>query len=244
MITPEEKKVFKTFALYLKTVGIKGNNSYRYFVLNHPDWDENYPDLIGTEDMDVYGSIDWHKITGSLYTALDSWLQRETAPKWDSSFEQLDESVSDSDSSNYNFEITLNFDNGEIIAEALGEYYLSDDQQISVYSVRDNSDFRTIVDKYKKSYPSIASSEFEFYGGGDDGYLPDEMNSNLGRLSISDELGRFVLRLLPSGWENDEGGKGEININFKDGTFEMSFTNFYREVMRNTIAEDNFLTNE
>ena len=60
----------------------------------------------------------------------------------------------------------------------------------------------------------------------------------------SEGIKRFVLELLPMGWENNEGGKGQVDINFKDGTFEMSFQRFYQEVLTNTITEDNFLTNE
>jgi hypothetical protein len=244
MITPEEKKIFKTTSIYFKTVGFRTGENGRFLVFQDSDWPDYYPDLTNSEDMEIYGSIRLEKIPNSLYKALDSWIEREVEPKFLSSFEELDESVSDYSSSGYNFEITVNFDNGEITAKALGEYYMTEDEEISAYSVRDNSDFRTIVANYKKSYPSIVASEFEYYGGGDDGYVPDEMGSNLGGLSISDELRRFVLGLLPMGWENNEGGKGQVNIDFKDGTFEMSFQQFYQEVLRNTIAEDNFLTNE
>jgi hypothetical protein len=244
MITPEEKKIFKTTSLYFKSVGFKNGESHRYLEFQYPDWDDYYPDLIPSEDMDIKGSIDYKKIPDSLYKALDSWLRREVNPKFESSFEELDESISDSNSSGYNYEISINFGTGEITARAMGEYYLSEGEEIVNYSIRDNSDFRTIVANYKKSYPSIVSSEFEYYGGGDDGYLPDEMNSNLGKLSIRDEIKRFVLELLPMGWENNEGGKGQVDINFKDGTFEMSFQRFYQEVLTNTITEDNFLTNE
>lgn len=244
MITPEEKKIFKTVSLYFKSIGIKFGGNPRFLEFQYPDWGDYYPDLIPSEDMDIYGSIDYNKIPDSLYKALDSWLKREVEPKLESSFDELDESVSDFDSSGYNYNITIDFDSGEITAKALGEFFMTDEEEINTTSVRDDSDFRTIVANYKKSYPSIVSSEFDFYGGGDDGYIPDDMKTNLGELSISDELQRFVLQFLNPGWENNEGGKGNVNISFKDGTFEMSYQEFFQEVMKNTITEDNFLTNE
>jgi len=244
MITPEEKKIFKTVSLYFKSIGIKVGRNPRYLEFQYPDWGDYYPDLIPSEDMDIDGSIDYNKIPDSLYKALDSWLKREVEPKLESSFDELDESVSDSDSSGYNYNIKIDFDSGEITARAIGEFLMTYEEEINATSVRDNSDFRTIVANYKKSYPSIVFSQFDFYGGDDDGYIPNDMETNLGELSISNELQRFVLQFLNPGWENNEGGKGNVNISFKDGTFEMSYQEFFQEVMKNTITEDNFLTNE
>lgn len=244
MLTPEEKKIFKTFSFVVRSIAMKSGQPKRYLVFSSPDWDDVYPTLTPSEDMSIYGSIDLTKIPNSVFSALDSWLNREVAPKWEESFDALDESMSNYSVSQYNFEIQIDFGTGEIFAKAMGEYLVDDDEELHAFSVRDNAEFRNIVAEYKKNRPNVETVSFEFDGGADDSYYPDDVQTNLGPMSLTRELQRFVDSLLTPGWENNEGGHGTVEINFKDGTFEMNFSDFYQELMYNTIAEDNFLTNE
>lgn len=93
-------------------------------------------------------------------------------------------------------------------------------------------------DARKKGSIFILSYE----GGGDSGYLEDDCyySDNVTKNEIIDapdsilNLGYKMISIYESGYELDDGGKGEIEVNFKDNTIILRHTEFSR--MSDTIS--------
>lgn len=52
------------------------------------------------------------------------------------------------------------------------------------------------------------------------------------RMSLEDALEDFAYRVAYAhspGWENDDGGRGELTLNAEDGTYRLEHTNYYTE---------------
>ena len=96
--------------------------------------------------------------------------------------------------------------------------------------VEDDEMLKGIMDdlENKGLYPY---GEVEFNGGGDSGYIDDQISVHSGSkesLSLNDfqELQNYLYEMLSNygGWENDEGAFGSFTIDTRRGTITLKFT--------------------
>jgi len=80
-----------------------------------------------------------------------------------------------------------------------------------------------IVEQLKYVYGESCSCTYD--GGGDSGWVNDEVRCSKGRLKLNEQLERICYDLLDlyyGGWEINEGSNGSIDFNFEDQTVELS----------------------
>lgn len=115
----------------------------------------------------------------------------------------------------------------ESISDLLENYKLSPEVQLE------------INDWYKKGAIFLATYE----GGGDSGYIDDEVTSNIGENQIPgiiEDLCYDMIRIYERGYELDDGGRGQIEIDFKNDKITMNHVEYSREAFNKEMATINF----
>jgi len=80
-----------------------------------------------------------------------------------------------------------------------------------------------IVEELKSVYGDSCNCTYD--GGGDSGWVSDEVRCSKGRLKLNEQLEHIcydLLELYYGGWEINEGSNGSIDFNFKDQTVELN----------------------
>jgi len=76
--------------------------------------------------------------------------------------------------------------------------------------------------------------EMSYDGGGDDGWIQDQVDSDKGSKGATNQLEEVAyeaLELFHGGWENNEGANGTMTFNFDDQTFTLNHSqNFEEEI--------------
>jgi len=94
-----------------------------------------------------------------------------------------------------------------------------------------NEDFE-LPEEIKKEAEELLPGEkisklyVEYSGGGDSGYLEDDMgveteSGKNKRIPITLQISNWVDSNLPGGWEIDEGSTGTVNFNFETGEINL-----------------------
>lgn len=97
------------------------------------------------------------------------------------------------------------------------------------------------VQDLKNRYGDIVILTYE--GGGDSGYLNDEMETSKGQIKIDSDLESITYEIIDqfhSGWENNEGGQGRIEYNLKNKTFELIHETYFDEEVLEHYMTINF----
>jgi hypothetical protein len=116
------------------------------------------------------------------------------------------------------------------------------DESISdlLQDYRPSSEVQPEIDSwYKKGAIFIATYE----GGGDSGYIDDDITSNIGENQINgvvEDLCYKMINIYERGYELDEGGRGQIELDFTTDTISMFHTEYSRSEIYKSLAKLNF----
>ena len=92
---------------------------------------------------------------------------------------------------------------------------------------------------YKKGAIFLTTYE----GGGDSGYIDDDITSNIGETQIPgviEDLCYKMINTYERGYELEEGGRGQIDIDFTTDTVTMFHTEYSRNEIYKSLATLNF----
>jgi hypothetical protein len=109
----------------------------------------------------------------------------------------------------------------------------------------DDDDVKSILEDYKNRYPNLNSAYVNYNGGGDSGEIEGDLETPdyNETFPITEDLENFIYGQLPGGWEINEGSRGTVHLDFETNTITFEHTEYTEESARDTITEDNFLTN-
>ena len=134
----------------------------------------------------------------------------------------------------YGFEVRLYPETKTIsVYEQYSEYRTEDTQTITVDSDTD-PDIKEIIDHYcQKEEICRGNITFEFYGGGDSGYIEDRGVSDFdGNTTLYEPAEDIFYRMLNynfGGWEINEGSSGDCIIDMDLEQLELNFNQNYEE---------------
>ena len=134
----------------------------------------------------------------------------------------------------YGFEVRLYPDTKTIsVYEQYSEFHTEDTQTVTV-DVEQEPEVKQIIDHYcKKEEICRGNITFQFYGGGDSGYIEDSGNSDFdGETKLYEPAEDMFYRMLSinfGGWEINEGSQGDCIIDMDLEQMELNFNQNYEE---------------
>ncbi len=236
MVTPEEKKALYYYSLMARTQGAGRGGRMLNYEVEEDEWNEGY------QIDDAFSSYHYNRVLpASVVSAVQSWYEREVEPKVEKFFFR---SQNKYDYSRNYLEIDINLENGEMTAYC-NSYFNGENPQGWEIDAEDDDSVKSILEDYKKRYPNLNSAYVNYNGGGDSGEIDGDLETPdyNETFPITQDLEDFIYRLLPGGWEINEGSRGTVHLDFKNNTINFDHTEYTEESERDTITEDNFLTN-
>jgi hypothetical protein len=236
MVTPEEKKALYYYSLLARTQGVGRGGRMINYEVEEDEWNEGY------QIDDAFSVFHYNRaLPPSVITSVQSWYEREVEPKVEKFFFR---SQNKYDYSRNYLEIDINLENGEMTAYC-NSYFNGENPQGWEIDAEDDDSVKSILEDYKKRYPNLNSAYVNYNGGGDSGEIDGDLETPdyNETFPITQDLEDFIYRLLPGGWEINEGSRGTVHLDFKNNTINFDHTEYTEESERDTITEDNFLTN-
>lgn len=235
--TPKLKTEFKKFCLLLQAYSDNREFSYDSdFMLG----DEIY----WRKNMSVYGGgqqIDMPPIIENFFISV---LQKII--NIDSLWDYIDDKRADDVTEHGWLFISIYPKTNELEISMSYDVYTSQDREYeeSISDILENykpsSEKRTVIDDwYKKGAIFLATYE----GGGDSGYLDNDVKSNIGENQIPgiiEDLCYKMINTYERGYELEDGGRGQIEINFTSDKITMNHVEHSRAVIYEEMATINF----
>jgi len=236
MVTPEEKKALYYYSLLARTQGVGRGGRILNYEVEEDEWNEGY------QIDDAFSSYQHNRVLPpSVITVVQSWYEREVEPKVEEIF---DDKQNQYDYVRNYLEIDINLENGEMTAYC-NSYFNGENPEGWEIDAEDDDSVKSILEDYKKRYPNLNSAYVTYNGGGDSGEIDGDLETPdyNETFPITQDLEDFILGQLPGGWEINEGSRGTVHLDFKNNTINFDHTEYTEESERDTITEDNFLTN-
>jgi len=223
-LTPEELKTLQLFAYYCRSYG--ADNVYRTYYLSacSKDWEDDK-----WYSRDVSGGIDG-------YDRIDELIDKLVDD------ESIIDQFNDCDGSQ-RIEIEIDCKEKVLTITAYETVYGTEPHG-SDYTLPD------IKSEYGEEYAKAVEELFtyldgrdarvEFSGGGDDGYIEDDMTVDGEQEDVPKPIEELLYSMLNSnyaGWENNEGGQGSWEFNSGDKTIFFDF-NYNTEEEESVDLED------
>jgi hypothetical protein len=225
-LSQEDKKILKAFSMYIQSYGSKVARTSTE---------------VGT-DGDVYWEFyGWHgdgtRMTIEGYDSIDDLVHKMITHY------EIPEKYFDYEDRG-NIETIVNT-NESTVTFSVTRYVMSTDNYGGTI---ESQDIPENVLKWIREMRETESYEYgtiRYQGGGDDGYIEGdiEVNGKSGYTYPKDEFEDFFLREIGNfgDWYNNEGGQGDIHINFKDETIEIQAgINFEDEQLEKVPVEIKF----
>ena len=209
-LTPEELKTLQLFAYYCRSYG--ADNVYRTYYLSacSKDWEDDR-----WYSRDVSGGIDG-------YDRIDELIDKLVD----------DQSITD------RFTECDGSQRIEVEIDCKEKFLIINAYQ-TIYGTEPHGSDYTLVDiksEYGEEYSKAVEELFiyldgrdasvNFSGGGDDGYIEDDMTVDGEQQDIPKPIEELLYSMLNSnyaGWENNEGGQGSWEFNSGDKTIFFDF---------------------
>lgn len=208
-LTPEELKTLQLFAYYCRSYG--ADSVYRTYYLSacSKDWEDDK-----WYSRDVNGGIDG-------YDKIDELINKLVD----------DESITDEFECDGSQRIEVEIDCKEkvLIITAYETVYGTEPHGLDY-------DLENIKEEYGENaakaveelftYLDGRNARVDFSGGGDDGYIEDDMWVDSERVDIPKPIDDLLYSMLTGnfrGWENNEGGQGSWEFNSGDKTIFFDF---------------------
>ena len=175
-----------------------------------------------------WGCVSSNRRLGMVRLPLD--ITQELEVLIDNNQRDFDSNSDDS----YGFEVRLYPDTKTIsVYEQYSEFHTEDTQTVTV-DVEQEPEVKQIIDHYcKKEEICRGNITFQFYGGGDSGYIEDSGNSDFdGETKLYEPAEDMFYRMLSinfGGWEINEGSQGDCIIDMDLEQMELNFNQNYEE---------------
>ena len=235
--TPKLKAEFKKFCLLLQAYSDDRQFSYDSdFMLG----DEIY----WRKNMSVYGGgqeIDMPPIIENFFISV---LQKII--NIDSLWDYIDDEKADDVTEHGWLFISIYPKTNELEISMSYDVYTSQDRDYEesisdiLQNYKPSSEVQPEIDDwYKKGAIFLATYE----GGGDSGYIDDDVTSNIGENQIPgiiEDLCYKMINTYERGYELEEGGRGQIEIDFISDKITMSHVEYSRAEIYEEMATINF----
>ena len=237
MITPEEKKAFNYLKKYSLSNGISEiefSFEYEY----NPDTDVDIEHFTTADNRGSYG--DSLVIPQSIAVKILEFYNRELKDKiedvWDN-FPGDDELPSGGMYLRFNFNIS------EVSAMVWADYYTTADETVETWEADEDSELVQCIEDLKsmdEETDQMLDARLDFSGGGDSGYIEDDMTTNLGTYTAPESCKDYMYDKLPGGWEINEGSQGSGVFDVAKGTFTLFYSENIEGQHYNTFFEESF----
>lgn len=236
MITPEEKKAFNYLKKYALSNGLS-SVGYSFEYNYSPDTDVNVDEFTLS---DGYWGHDELQIPQSIAIKIHEFYNRELKDKIEDVWNNF---PGDDEFSQGGLNLTFNFNISEVSAVVWADYYGEGDEQIETWEVDEDESLVQCIDDLKsmdEETEEMSEARLDFSGGGDSGYIQDEMETNLGTYDAPESCKDYMYQKLPGGWEINEGSQGYGVFDLEKGTFTLYYTENTEGQHTNTFFEENF----
>lgn len=125
----------------------------------------------------------------------------------------------------------------EVILSA--EYYDTEDNS-DEYTVEDDPNLSGVFDSILLLNPNITSAQLDFEGSGDSGAVDSYIVTDNGTYDVPESVERWCYRILPPGWEINEGSSGRFTFDLYNNTVEVLVSENIEGSMEDTILELSF----
>lgn len=209
-LTPDELKTLQLFAYYCRSYGADSVYKTVYLSACSKDWEDDK-----WYSSDVSGGIDGYDRIDEL---IDKLIDDQS----------ITDEFTECDGSQ-RIEIEIDCKEKFLIINAYQTVYGSEPHGRD-YSLEDiESEYgeealKSVEELF--TYLDGRDARVEFSGGGDDGYIEDDMWIDSERVDIPKRLDDLLYRMLNgnfAGWENNEGGQGSWEFNSGDKTIFFDF---------------------
>lgn len=235
--TPKLKTEFKKFCLLLQAYSDDRQFSYDsdFMLGDKIYWNKNMSVYGGGQEIDMPPVID-----NFFISVLQKIINIDLL--WD----YIDDEKADDVTEHGWLFISIYPKTNELEISMSYDVYTSQDREYeeSISDILENykpsSEVKTEIDDwYKKGAIFLATYE----GGGDSGYIDDDVKSNIGENKIPgiiEDLCYKMINTYERGYELEEGGRGQIYVDFKINKIKMSHVEYSRAEIYEEMATINF----
>lgn len=234
MITPEESKAFKYLKKYSLSLGIdevEFSFEYEY----SPATDVEVDFFTSTNGRSYYS--DDIQVPQAIAVKILEFYNRELKDKIEDVWQNF---PGDDEFSQGGMYLRFNFGISEVSATVWADYYGAGDEQIQQWEVDGDTRLTECINDLKSMDDEIITATLDFSGGGDSGYIEDDMTTNFSTDSAPESCKDYMYDKLPGGWEINEGSQGSGVFDVSKGTFTLFYTENIEGQHTNTFFEETF----
>jgi hypothetical protein len=234
MITPEESKAFKYLKKYSLSLGIdevEFSFEYEY----SPVTDVEVDFFTSTNGRSYYS--DDIQVPQAIAVKIFEFYNREIKDKIEDVWQNF---PGDDEFSQGGMYLRFNFGISEVSATVWADYYGAGDEQIEQWEVDEDIRLVECINDLKSMDEEIITATLDFSGGGDSGYIEDDMTTNFSTDSAPESCKDYMYDKLPGGWEINEGSQGSGVFDVSKGTFTLFYTENIEGQHTNTFFEETF----
>ena len=234
MITPEESKAFKYLKKYSLSLGIdevEFSFEYEY----SPATDVEVDFFTSTNGRSYYS--DDIQVPQAIAVKILEFYNRELKDKIEDVWQNF---PGDDEFSQGGMYLKFNFGISEVSATVWADYYGAGDEQIEEWEVDEDIRLVECINDLKSMDDEIITATLDFSGGGDSGYIEDDMTTNFSTDSAPESCKDYMYDKLPGGWEINEGSQGSGVFDVSKGTFTLFYTENIEGQHTNTFFEETF----
>jgi hypothetical protein len=234
MITPEESKAFKYLKKYSLSLGIdevEFSFEYEY----SPVTDVEVDFFTSTNGRSYYS--DDIQVPQAIAVKILEFYNRELKDKIEDVWQNF---PGDDEFSQGGMYLRFNFGISEVSATVWADYYGAGDEQIEEWEVDGDTRLAECINDLKSMDDEIITATLDFSGGGDSGYIEDDMTTNFSTDSAPESCKDYMYDKLPGGWEINEGSQGSGVFDVSKGTFTLFYTENIEGQHTNTFFEETF----
>jgi len=234
MITPEESKAFKYLKKYSLSLGIdevEFSFEYEY----SPVTDVEVDFFTSTNGRSYYS--DDIQVPQAIAVKILEFYNRELKDKIEDVWQNF---PGDDEFSQGGMYLRFNFGISEVSATVWADYYGAGDEQIEQWEVDEDIRLVECINDLKSMDEEIITATLDFSGGGDSGYIEDDMTTNFSTDSAPESCKDYMYDKLPGGWEINEGSQGSGVFDVSKGTFTLFYTENIEGQHTNTFFEETF----
>ena len=235
MITPEEKKAFKYLKKYSLSLGIdevEFSFEYEY----NPDTDVDVDFFTSTSGRGYYNEN--IQVPQAIAVKIFEFYNRELKDKIEDVWQNF---PGDDEFSQGGMYLKFNFGISEVSATLWADFYGEGDEDVEEWEVDGDMRLAECIDDLKSMDEEITEATLDFSGGGDSGYIQDDMTTNLLSTDSAPESCKdYMYDKLPGGWEINEGSQGKGVFDINKGTFTLYYTENIEGQHVTTFFEENF----
>jgi len=234
MITPEESKAFKYLKKYSLSLGIdevEFSFEYEY----SPVTDVEVDFFTSTNGRSYYS--DDIQVPQAIAVKILEFYNRELKDKIEDVWQNF---PGDDEFSQGGMYLRFNFGISEVSATVWADYYGAGDEQIQQWEVDGDTRLAECINDLKSMDEEIITATLDFSGGGDSGYIEDDMTTNFSTDSAPESCKDYMYDKLPGGWEINEGSQGSGVFDVSKGTFTLFYTENIEGQHTNTFFEETF----